>query len=314
LKKKNYLGKLLTMRTLSNLKAIQAFEAAARNQSYVGAAQELHVTPAAVGQQVRSLEAWLGKPLFLRLDTGSQRLVLTADAQAAVADFRDGLDKLDRGLRRLRESRADSVVTVSASQAFVAKWLMPRLDGFTSMHANLDIRLDVTDRLVDLAHGVADVAVRCGAGHWPGLRAVKLMQEEVFPVCHPTLLTGKSSLSQPADLLRQTLIHDMATKDYEGFPSWSDWLEHAGVQSRTKPRGLEINASGMVIQAAINAQGIALARGVLVRDDLSAGRLVRLFTNVRYPTQWAYYLVYAPEREHATQVKAFRDWITQLTK
>jgi LysR family transcriptional regulator, glycine cleavage system transcriptional activator len=300
------------MRKLSNLKAIQAFEAAARNQSYVGAAQELHVTPAAVGQQVRALEAWLGKQLFSRLGAGSQRLVLTGDAQAAIADFRDGLDKLDRGLRRLRESRGDTVVTVSASQAFVSKWLMPRLDSFTTAHAGLDVRLDVTDRLVDLEHGDADVAVRCGAGHWPGLRTVKLMKEEVFPVCSPALLAARSPLLKPADLQHHTLIHDMATKGYEGFPSWFDWLDCAGTSARTRPRGLEINASGMVIQAAINGQGVALARGVLVQDDLAAGRLVRLFVDVKYPITWAYYLVCTPERELAPQVKAFRDWITSV--
>jgi LysR family transcriptional regulator, glycine cleavage system transcriptional activator len=302
------------MRKLSNLKAIQAFEAAARNQSYVGAAQELHVTPAAIGQQVRALEAWIGKPLFHRLETGSQRMVLTADAQLVVADFRDGLDKLERGLRRLREARSDSVITVSASQAFVAKWLMPRLDGFTSAHAGLDIRLDVTDRLVDLAHGDADIAVRCGAGHWPGVRAVKLMDEEIFPVCSPLLLKNRQALTHASDLLRYTLIHDMTTAKYDGFPSWQMWLERAEVKTLTAQRGPEINASSAVIQAAINGQGVALARGILVQDDLASGRLVRLLKKIRHPIEWAYYVVYVAERESAPQVNTFLNWIVKTAK
>jgi LysR family transcriptional regulator, glycine cleavage system transcriptional activator len=302
------------MRKLSNLKAIQAFEATARHQSYVGAAEELHVTPAAVGQQVRSLEAWLGKALFRRLDAGGQRLVLTQEAQAVVADFRDGLDRLDQGLRRLRESRADSVVTVSASQAFVSKWLMPRLDSFTTANAGLDVRLDVTDRLVDLERGDADVALRCGTGHWAGLRSVKLLNEEVFPVCSPALLVGENALLKPSDLLRHPLIHDMAVKSYVGFPSWHDWFEHAGLQAHTPTRGLEINSSGMAIQAAINAQGIALARSVLVRDDIAAGRLVRMFASISYPIDWAYYAVYTADRQNAPQVKAFCDWVVAVTQ
>jgi LysR family transcriptional regulator, glycine cleavage system transcriptional activator len=298
------------MRSLSKLRAIQAFEAAARHQSYGGAAEELHVTPAAIGQQVRALEAWLGLPLFRRIESGSRRLVIVPDAEGALADFRQGLDCLERGLRRLRESRTNSAITVSASQAFVARWLMPRLESFTTAHPHLDVRIDVADRLVDLAHGEADLAIRCGSGKWPGVDAALLMREEVFPVCSPAFFKAQP-LMRPADLLHQLLIDDAAAKAYSAFPDWQQWLVHAGVTGALHRPALQINASGAVLQAAVNGQGVALARSMLAFDDLRSNRLVRLFSHIEFPVVWAYYMVSAKEGANAEVVSLFRNWLQE---
>lgn len=302
------------MSSLSRVKAIQAFEATARNGSFVTAATELNVTPAAVGQQVRALEQWLGMPLFRRLDYGAKRLIVTEDAQSALADFRDGFARLDVGLRKLRERRVRNVVTVTASQAFVAKWLLPRLEAFTSTHPSIDVRLDVTDRLVDVLHGEADIGLRCGPGKWSGLEAIKLMDEEVFPVCSPALREAQKGLTKLSQLSKQTLIHDATLKVEGVFPSWKEWLKRAGVNATNTDKGLRINASAAVIQAAINGQGIALARHALVDEDLRSGRLVRLFPQINWPIKWAYYVVHAQDAFAKPHVKKFHTWLLQLPR
>lgn len=296
------------MTTLSRIKAIQAFESAARNGSFVVAAAELNVTAAAVGQQVRSLEAWLGMPLFHRLGTGSKRLIVNDDAQAALQDFRDGLSRIDVGIRKLKERKNLTAVTVTASQAFVAKWLLPKLEHFTSANKGIDIRLDVTDRLVDITHGEADIGIRCGPGNWTGLSSTLLMPEEVFPVCSP-VHARKIKRAEHARLITSLpLIHDASMRVMEAFPSWRDWLKHAGIDIPAD-RGLKINASAAVIQAAIEGQGIALARRGLVADDIKNGRLLRLLPEITYPVKWAYYVVYTTSTINKPSVRKFHDWL-----
>ena len=297
------------MRTLAHLNALRAFEAAARHLSYARAAAELNVTPAAVGQQVRALEAWLGTPLFHRNAGPPVRLALTDAARAALPDLRDGFDRLAAGLQRLRETRTGGIVAVTVSPAFAAKWLLPRLDGFRAAHPGLDVRLDVTDRLADLRAGEADVGVRYGGGRWPGLEAARLLAEEVFPVCSPGLLKGPPPLRGPDDLRHKTLIHDATIGFDADFPSWPRWLAAAGVRGVDAGRGLRINASAAVTQAAIAGQGVALGRSVVVADDLAAGRLVRLFPDVRCSVGWAYWVVHTPEGARLAKVAAFRDWL-----
>jgi LysR family transcriptional regulator, glycine cleavage system transcriptional activator len=302
------------MRNLSMLRAIQAFEAAARNENYAKAAAELNVTPAAVGQQVRALEAWLGQALFRRLGTGVNRLVLTDNAAAAMPDFKEGLDRLDAGLRRLRQQRQRAVLTVSASQAFVARWLLPRLHGFTNQHPDIDVRLDVSDRLVDVQRGEADVAIRCGAGRWAGLKAIKLMDEEVFPVCSPALLAGKAAPRSAAQLVTLTLIHDVSLAPSQAFPSWQQWLGAQGVKPALTARGLQINASAAAIQAAINGQGVALARRVFVQDEIAEGRLQRLLPKVDWPIAWAYHCVHTEAGLERGAAPAFVAWLVEEAK
>lgn len=291
------------------LRAIQAFEAAARHENYAGAAAELSVTPAAVGQQVRALESWLDTPLFRRLGSGSRRLVLADGARAALPEFKEGLDRLDAGLRRLRQQGQRSVVTVSASQAFVARWLLPRLHRFTEAHAHIDVRLDVSDRLVDVEHGEADLGIRCGPGRWRGVQSVRLMSEEVFPVCSPALLAERGAPRTGAQLARLTLIHDAVAAPRDVFPTWATWLAAQGVEGAVATRGLQINASAAVIQAALNGQGVALARRAFVADELQTGRLMRLLPQVHWPIAWSYHLVFTPEAIERAAAAAFVSWL-----
>ena len=296
------------MRSIAHLNALRAFEASARHQSFSLAAQELNVTPAAVGQLVRTLEDWLGSPLFVRSTSGRARLVTTEVAEQALPDIRAGLERLAVGLERLRSGCAGGVLTVTVSPAFAAKWLLPRIERFQAAWPETDLRLDTSLKPVDFVAQRIDVGVRYGRGQWPGLAAEKLMDEEVYPVCAPALLTT-ATLQAPGDLRGQVLIHDQSVDTSTGFASWQAWLRNAGVQGVPTDRGLRINNSAAVLQAAIDGQGVALARSVMAHDDLAAGRLVRLFPQVRLESALAYYVVYRPECIAQPKVAAFRDWL-----
>ena len=296
------------MRSIAHLNALRAFEASARHQSFSLAAQELNVTPAAVGQLVRTLEDWLGSPLFVRSTSGRARLVTTEVAEQALPDIRAGLERLAVGLERLRSGSAGGVLTVTVSPAFAAKWLLPRIERFQAAWPETDLRLDTSLKPVDFVAQRIDVGVRYGRGQWPGLAAEKLMDEEVYPVCAPALL-ATATLQAPGDLRGQVLIHDQSVDTSTGFASWQAWLRHAGGQGVPTDRGLRINNSAAVLQAAIDGQGVALARSVMAHDDLAAGRLVRLFPQVRLESVLAYYVVYRPECIAQPKVAAFRDWL-----
>ncbi|KHK49018.1 LysR family transcriptional regulator [Ralstonia sp. A12] len=291
------------------LNALRAFEASARHQSFSAAATELNVTPAAVGQLVRSLEEALGTPLFHRSSGGRARLVATEAAERALPDIRAGFDRLSIGLERLKEASPNGVLTVTVSPAFAAKWLLPRIDRFQAAWPDTDVRLDTNLKPVDFIAQRVDIGVRYGAGNWAGLVAEKLMDEEIYPVCSPELLRQKRRLRSPTDLAKETLIHDLSVDSHEGFASWDAWLEKAGVTTVTTKRGMRINNSAAVLQAAIDGHGVALARSVMARDDLAAGRLVRLFPEVEFVSALAYYVVYRSESASLPRLEAFREWL-----
>lgn len=297
------------MKSPVHLNALRAFEASARQQSFSAAAAELNVTPAAVGQLVRALEDWLGTPLFLRGNSGRVRLVPTETAERALPDIRAGFDRLTLGLERLREGSTSGVLTVAVSPAFAAKWLLPRIESFQMARPETDVRLDTNLKPVDFVAQRIDIGVRYGAGSWPGLLADKLMDEEVYPVCSPKLLYEHRRLQKPRDLASETLIHDLSMDSHTGFPTWDAWLQKAGVTDVSTTRGMKINNSAAVLQAAIDGRGIALARSVMARDDLATGHLVRLFSEVSCASPLAYYVVYRAECSSLPRLAAFRDWL-----
>lgn len=299
------------MKTPVHLNALRAFEASARHQSFSAAAAELNVTPAAVGQLVRTLEDWLGTPLFHRSTSGRARLIPTETAERALPDIRAGFDRLTLGLERLKERATSGVLTVTVSPAFAAKWLLPRIDRFQAACPDTDVRLETSLKPVDFVAQRVDIGVRYGAGNWPGLVAEKLMDEEVYPVCSPALLRQPGRLRNPGDLGLETLIHDLSMDAHTGFPTWDAWLLKAGMAEAATTRGMKINNSAAVLQAAIEGHGIALARSVMARDDLAAGRLVRLFPAIDFASVLAYYVVYRAECTSLPRLAAFRGWLLE---
>jgi LysR family glycine cleavage system transcriptional activator len=296
-----------TQQQLVHLKALRAFEAAARHLSFAAAAEELNVTPPAISQLIRTLEEYLDVQLFVRSKVG---VVLTPQARDAYPDIRDGLLQLAAGLGRLRGSGQERLVTLSVPPSFAAKWLLPRIEAFRSEHPDFDVRLDTSDRLVDFATEGIDLGVRYGLGGYPGLRADKLFDEEVFAVCSPALLGQDSQRADAKWLARMTLIHD-TTSDFDPtFPTWRTWLLGRGMAGVDHSRGLRMNSSLLAIQAAIEGQGVALARSVIVSGDVKAGRLVRPFDAVD-ATRCAYYVVYPEQADSAPKVKVLRDWLLE---
>ena len=287
------------MRRLPPLNGLRAFEAAARHLSFTRAAEELNVTQAAISHQVKALEARLGIQLFRRQN---RRLFLTDEGQAYFPALRDALDQIDAATARLQARDRAGALTVSCMPSFAAAWLVRRLGRFRAAHPDIDVRIDPTERLVDFARDGADMAIRYGRGAWAGTEAVRFMTEDVFPMCSPALLDGPHPLREPADLGHHTLLHDDFQTD------WRRWLLAAGVVGVDPSRGPSFTDSSMVLQAAVDGQGIALGRSALAADDLAAGRLVQPFA-FTLPIEFAYYVIYPDSHGERPKIAAFRDWI-----
>jgi LysR family glycine cleavage system transcriptional activator len=172
---------------LPHLNSLRAFDAVARHMSFAKAAHELGVTPAAVSQQIKMLEDYLGLELFRR---AKRAIFLTDAAQLMLPEVREGFDLVASGLSRARAQRVRRYLVVSITPSIAAKWLMPRLERFNTQHPDIDIRLNTTTRVIEFSREDVDIAVRYGGGAWPGLEVIKLMSEEVFPICSPKLLKG----------------------------------------------------------------------------------------------------------------------------
>ncbi len=286
---------------LPPLIAVRYFEAAARHLSFTKAAQELHVTHSAVSHQIKALEEWLGVPLFRRLN---RSLVLTEAGQAYARPVREALEKLGEASRTLRSREQTGTLTVSVMPSFAAKFLVPRLGSFRHAHPDIDVRISASERLVDFAREDVDVAVRYGRGNWPGLRVDRLVRENLFPVCSPKLLSGSVPLKVPTDLLQHTLMHDSDWPE----SMWPRWLAVAGVKVEQLKSSLSFNYSNLMIQAAIDGLGVALAQEALVRDDLASGRLVKPF-DIDMPLDYAHYVVTPETAAERPKVKAFRAWL-----
>ncbi len=288
-------------RRLPPLNSLRAFEAAARHLSFTRAAAELHVTPAAISHQVKALEEWLGLPLFRRRN---REVILTEAGQAYYPGLRDGFDRLVGATERVTARDESGELRVTTFVSFAAKWLVPRLDRFRARYPEIDVLLSTTDRNVDYLVENLDIGVRFGKGEYPGLESIWLMEEDLYAVCSPALPAGPKPLARPQDLKHHVLLHD----DME--IGWDVWLKVAGVKGIDARRGPRFDNSGMVIQAAADGQGVALARSTLVAADLAAGRVVKPF-DITLPTGWAYYVVYLPAAAERPKVAAFRDWLLE---
>jgi len=294
-------------RNLPPLNSLRAFEAAARHLSFSKAAEELGVTPAAVGHQIKSLENFLGVILFVRL---TRALRLSDAAQAALPSLREGFDKLTEASESLSAQDDNGVLTVSAGPSLAAKWLVPRLDDFRQCCPDMDLRLDATDDLVDFRRDGVDIALRYGRGHYPGHRVDPLFGEKYSPVCSPRLMKGPHPLRVPGDLRHHTLLHLNWRQEDVTAPNWRMWLLAAGVEDIEPRRGARYNLEVLVVQAALEGQGVALCSDTLIEGDLKQGRLIRPFElTVTDQSGFAYFLVCPEARAEEPKIVAFRNWI-----
>ena len=285
-------------RRLPPLNALKAFEAAARSESFTRAAEELHVTQGAVSHQVKALEATLGLKLFNR---ERQRLTLTEAGREYLAVVRDALDRIALGTERLVQRQTAGVLTISTSPDFAAKWLVCRLGRFAESHPDIDLRVSASAPRVDFAREDVDLAVRHGDGKWPGLDAVRLCSERLFPVCSPKLVTGRNRIKTAADLLKFPLLH------LNDWTTWGRWFEAAGI-SDPVAHGPSVNQASMLIDLAVDGQGVALARTVLAAWDLLNGRLVRPI-QVSLRMSNTYWIVCPKVNSSVPKIATFRNWL-----
>ena len=286
-------------RRLPPLNALRAFEAGARHLSFTKAAEELHVTQAAISHQVKLLEEDLGVSLFRRM---TRKLALTEEGRALLRVAGEALDAIAGEAARLREAPGGRTLSLSLIPTFGVKWLAPRLGRFWAAHPDIDLRLHHSIHLVDFARDEVDAAVRWGGGAWPGVEAVYLMRAGLVPVCSPALCKGPPALNVPDDLRHHTLLHE---RDYV---DWAQWLAVAGAHEVEARRGPIIDDPSVLHQAAIDGQGVALESESIVRADLEAGRLVKPF-DVDLDRDNAYYLVAPPRHFDRPNVQAFRDFL-----
>ncbi len=286
------------LRRLPPLNALKAFEAAARSESFTRAAEELNVTQGAVSHQVKALEVTLGIKLFNR---ERQRLIITEAGREYLAVVRDALDRIALGTDRLLQRQSSGVLTVSTSPDFAAKWLVYRLGRFAESHPEIDLRVYATAHHVDFAREDVDVAVRHGDGKWPGLEVARLCAERLFPVCSPKLVSGRNRIKTAPDLLKFPLLR---LDDWSG---WTRWFEAAGVRD-PRMHGPALNRASMLIDAAIDGQGVALARTALAAWDLIHGRLAAPI-EVSLPMSNSYWIVCPKATAAVPKVATFRKWL-----
>ncbi|QBB69678.1 transcriptional regulator GcvA [Pseudolysobacter antarcticus] len=286
-------------RRLPPLTALRAFEAAARHRSFTRAANELHVTQAAISHQVKQLEDWLGLKLFER---SGHALTLTSDGKNYLPPLSKAFDALANATERLSAATLAGPLRITALPSFATKWLMPRLGRFQAVHPNIDLHVTSAQALHDFSSGEFDIGIRLGLGRWPGLRADLIAHENLSPLCSPRLLDGSPPLRELSDLRLHTLLHDQPQDQ------WPRWLETFDGGDPALRSGPGFSDSSLVLQAAIDGHGIALGRLFLAADDIAAGRLVKPFAQ-RLANDFSYWLVYPKSAAEKPRIEAFSAWL-----
>jgi LysR family glycine cleavage system transcriptional activator len=286
-------------RKLPPLNSLPCFEAAARLLNFSKAADELNVTPGAVSRAIKHLEDQLNVLLFER---GTRSVRLTTVGEPYARAVRDALEQLTAATALATTRRSESTLNVSTSDGFAGRWLVPRLYRFHRAHGEVDVRVSTTGKLTNFHGDGIDIAIRYGSGDYPGLTAEFLTDEEVFPVCSPKLLKGAHPLRKPEDLKHHTLIRDTYPID------WAAWLSSANVKGVNPHKGLTFDSYTFAVEAAVQGEGVALGRTMLVAADLAAGRLVRPFKHTLKAVS-SFYVVYPPEAIRQRKVRIFRDWL-----
>lgn len=286
---------------IPSLNALRVFEAVARHRSIKEAARELYVTPGAVSQQIKGLEASLGGPLLVRLHRG---IALTEAGEALWATVSEALQRIADTIERAFPSTEAGVLTVSVLPSFAAKWLVPRLGLFRRRCPEVDVRVSASPRVVDFRREDVDVAIRHGPGGYAGLHSEWLLSGGIFPVCSPSLMGGEQPLRTPADLARMTLLHSDPPDD------WQIWLQTHGITGINAQRGPRFSDDGLMLDAAIDGQGVAISRQALVADDLAKGLLVKPF-EMSAVHEWDYWVVCPAHALERPTVAAFCAWVRE---
>lgn len=295
---------------LPPLNALRAFEAAGRHLSVTKAAEELHVTVAAVSHQVKTLEDYLDIKLFRR---SGNALYLTDAGQTLLPRLRAGFAELERALAELEEHDQRGLLTLSVAPIFASKWLIPRLEQFGAAHPEIDVRISATTELANFQEDGVDAAIRAGRGRYPGLACHRLFGESVVPMCSPSLRRGSHPLIEPHDLRHHVLLHIDWPAREQVIPDWSSWLKTVGVADVDPTRGPHFAQPDYAMQAAAEGAGVVLGWRSLAQSDLDSGRLV-IAIDLPLPMDVAFYLVYPETSAEQPKLVRFREWLLDQTE
>ena len=280
------------------LNALRVFEAVAAHLSFTAAAKELGVTTAAVSAQVKVLETDIGVPLFRR---HTRAVALTQEGAELLPGVHRGLDELRRAVDRVRRERVGGMLNLSVPPEFLQRWLLPRLGEFTRGHPEIEVRFGPAREELDFEREDFHAAIVYGSGEWPGIRAEKLLNEWLLPVCSPALYAQLGPITTLTDFSRYVLIHGRND-------SWTDWLRRVGGDTTRTDVAPVLEDSAAALAAVEQGKGVALARWSLVAADLAAGRLVRpMLPSVQQSSAW--FVVAPPELFVLPKVTRFRTWL-----
>jgi LysR family glycine cleavage system transcriptional activator len=288
---------------LPSLKALQAFEAAARLGSFNAAATELSVTPGAISYQIKQLESSLENPLFYRR---TRQVELTDAGMRLHRTVHRLFQELKSEIERISPERKETQLTVSVTTYFVTRWLSPRLGKFLSAYPEINVRLQHSVNDPDFTVEDADVAIRWGDGEWNDSRLAGSHSELLFTlpmiaVCSPKLLTGNKPIKKPDDISQHILL-----KDQPGIDCWPEWLQLAGVEANEINTSADIVDPNVRIQSAIDGHGLVLANPLL-NADIQSGSLSEPFY-IRLHG-YGYYLLSTPQAAKNSAFRLFRRWL-----
>lgn len=287
-------------RRLPPLNWLRAFEAAARHLSFTEAGEELGVTQAAVSQQVRQLEDWLGVQLFKRLP---RALALTDAGIAYLPIVQDGIERIDLGTTEIFGRPEGRPVTLRATATLAVFWLAPQLARFRAEHPEIAVRVTTLYAPVDFGQDGIDIEIRYGAGTWPGVKAHRLFDEAFFPVASPAYLAGAPALKSPTDLPGHRLVHAIGERE-----GWGTYLRLAGVPDMDPAEGIQCDSLVVALNAAAAGAGVALATSPVTDALTASGALVDLFGR-RWPARLAHHLVVPEVADPSREVALVAGWL-----
>ncbi|WP_027484744.1 LysR substrate-binding domain-containing protein [Rhodanobacter sp. OR87] len=284
------------------LNALRAFAMVYAHGGVRAAARELGMVHSSVSRHLSELDRWLGVPL-LRTAAGRGALVFTPQGEALGRATLAGLRGIEQAVAALRETRPAHAVTLSASPSFAIRWLLPRLPALEKAHPKIELSVQVEQRLDALDDGRIDLAIRMGKGPWPELHAESLMDDALYPVMSPALWQASGRPSRPAQLAGLRLLHD---RDPQA--AWELWRQAHGPAKLSLQGGARYTSSDLVLRAAMQGQGVALARHRLAADDVANGSLLRPFGELEVALGPSYWIVRPPAKPRPA-VAAVIDWL-----
>lgn len=278
------------------------FEAASRLGSFTKAAAELNVSQPAISQSIRRLESAIGVSLFVR---SHRSIRLTVAGERLSQDVRDGFERIYSTVNNLSQIHHGSHVTLSVSTAFANYWMVPRLKDFHDQYPHIDIRLQTTDKELDLAAEGLSLGVRRGSGDWQDYDSLVIAEEILFPVVSPHFLKNRDN-PIAVENIQAELIH--LEEPFRPRPSWEAWHAAKDIPYADLGRGLRLNDYALVVQAAMAGEGVAMGWHHIVSGLIKQGLLARI-GDLQWNTEKNFYLIWAKNQPLSEDAKTVRDWI-----